>query len=80
MSNDAQPTYRTEIPIGGDVVEAIVGLIGQHDDRIAQPAPTEPITFSPPKPEHDYEHSNTPFFCGCGSHLFARCHGGALSD
>ncbi|MGW1998419.1 hypothetical protein [Embleya sp. NPDC001921] len=32
------------------------------------------------KPVHEYEPSAIGFTCTCGSHLFARCHGGALPD
>ncbi|MEU0941039.1 hypothetical protein [Embleya sp. NPDC005971] len=41
---------------------------------------TDQTTAETPKPVHEYERTDIPFTCVCGSHLFARCHGGALPD
>lgn len=38
----------------------------------------KPVIYSPPKPVHEFEAGDSEFLCVCGSHLFARCHGGGL--
>jgi len=42
MTDSIQPAYYTEIPIDGDPVDAILGLIKQHEDSPVQPLPTGP--------------------------------------